>query len=97
MRRWSIAENLVIICESKRKGLETVNNKHLGLSYSVSGKPFQEKHSLVRQRFKYKDVLYLEIDKYDFLTLGKILEYAEVVYENVDNIKKYGEKIEIRW
>ena len=54
MRRRSIAENLVIF-ESKRKGL--ANNKHLGLSYSVSGKPFQEKHSLVRQIFKYKDVL----------------------------------------
>ena len=46
--------------------------------------------------YLYKKNLYLELNECDFLTMGNLLEFSEIVFEDVEIIKKYGEKIEIR-
>ena len=48
--------------------------------------------------YLYEDKTYLELKKeINFILLGNLLENSEIVYENTSNIKKNGEKIEIRW
>ena len=47
--------------------------------------------------YLYDKNLYLELnDNYNFISLGNLLEFADIVFENTEVIKKHGEKIEIR-
>ena len=47
--------------------------------------------------YLYDKNLYLELnDNYNFISLGNLLEFADIVFENTEVIKKRGEKIEIR-
>lgn len=47
--------------------------------------------------YLYKNKLYLElVSKIKYILLGELLEYSEVIFENVKEIKNNGEKIEIR-
>lgn len=47
--------------------------------------------------YLYKGKLYLElVSKIKYILLGELLEYSEVIFENVKEIKNNGEKIEIK-
>lgn len=47
--------------------------------------------------YLYKNKLYLElVSKIKYILLGELLEYSEVIFENVKEIKNNGEKIEIK-
>ena len=47
--------------------------------------------------YLYKDKLYLELmSKINYMLLGELLEYSEIIFENVKEIKNSGEKIEIK-
>ena len=46
--------------------------------------------------YLYDKELYLELtDSLEFILLGQLLEFADIVFENTEFIKKRGEKIEI--
>lgn len=83
-------------CYNKQIEMKIVIAEEPNILYCIDNLKILKKISKFKL-YLYKDKLYLELmSKINYMLLGELLEYSEIIFENVKEIKSSGEKIEIK-
>lgn len=83
-------------CYNKQIEMKIVIAEEPNILYCIDNLKILKKISKFKL-YLYKDKLYLELmSKINYMLLGELLEYSEIIFENVKEIKNSGEKIEIK-